>query len=76
MNKNYGFWYDDKKIYGYTLLNLDFVTPNEDCDSCRCFGDVCFGCEMDQVQQKYNYAIYSDDCEWIIKKKFKNKKGE
>jgi len=65
--KEHGFLYDDKIIYGYILLNLDFVEPNKDCNTCRCSGDVCFGCEMDQVQHKYN-AIYTDDCEWIIKR--------
>jgi len=67
--KEQGFLYDDKIIYGYTLLNLDFVKPvkdcNQGCDNVTKY--VCFDCEMDQIQNKYD-AIYTDDCEWIIKR--------
>ena len=68
--KEQGFLYNDKIIYGYTPLNLDFVRPNKDCtQGCTqdWLGYVCFDCEMDQVQHKYD-AIYTDDCEWIIKR--------
>ena len=32
-------------------------------------GFLCFDCLTDQVKNKYPNSIYTDDCEWIIKKR-------
>jgi hypothetical protein len=53
-------------------INLDFVKPNKNCNSCDNITDndfVCFPCEDFQVRQKYSKAIYDTDVippEWYI----------
>ncbi len=68
--KEQGFLYNDKIIYGYTPINLDFVKPvkdcNQGCDNLTNY--ACFDCLTDQVKNKYPNSIYTDDCEWIIKR--------
>ena len=49
-------------------INLDFVKPNKDCNTCDYHNFyTCFECEWIQVKDKYNNSFYTDDCEWILK---------
>ena len=51
-------------------INLDFVKPDKNCNSCDHYNDyTCFGCEDVQVKEKYPNAIYDTDVippEWYI----------
>ena len=53
-------------------INLDFVKPNKDCNSCEHINDyTCFECEHLQVKKKYPNAVYDAYVippEWYIKK--------
>mgnify|MGYP003134706553 FL=1 len=53
-------------------INLDFVKPNKDCNSCDHHDDyTCFECESLQVREKYPHAIYYPP-EWYFKENEEN----
>ena len=63
-----GFIYDDKIIYGYKYMNIDFIEPDKNCNQCDSINDYCcFECEHIQVKNKHPNSKYTDDCQWIIK---------
>jgi hypothetical protein len=51
-------------------INLNFVKPNKDFNSCDYYNDyTCFSCEDVQVRKKYPSAIYDQDVippEWYL----------
>ena len=52
-------------------INLDFVKPDKDCNSCDHHDDyTCFECESFQVREKYPLAVYEPNLipsEWYLK---------
>ena len=65
--RNDGFIYDDKIIYGYKYMNIDFIEPDKNCNQCDSINDYCcFECEHEQVKNKNLNSKYTDGCEWIV----------
>ena len=63
-----------KKLIGYEYYDISFLKPNKDCDCCDVYNDyVCSHCEIQEISGTPNVK-YTDDLEWVIKKKKNNEK--
>ena len=58
-----------KKLIGYEYYDISFLKPRKDCDCCDVYNDyVCSHCEIQEISGTPNVK-YTDDLEWVIKKK-------